>query len=454
MISKKRYKKRLTKFGKVFFCIFVLLSISSTILFFGLLKDNFYEKKETDTYLIEINYPNLKNKNLMNYSNNYIQDKEKQFKNIINNMNGDSSTKFELRSYYEINETEDILGVHLKFYEYTGGNHYIGDDKSYYYSKQDGKVFSIKDFLENDNSLDKLANISYYYVMKYSNDNKLNFDEEFVKEGLKSDSKNFEHFNFKDDGLEIIFPPLQVAYSAAGEVKILIPYSELNDIIKDKYLKYTDDNNVSYTRRNLENFKGKKLIAFTFDDGPSYVGTNKLLNNLDKFDARVTFFVLGSRVNDYKDTLKKAYKMGNLIGSHTYSHSDLLTLDDYSITDEIKRTNELIRNVTGRETMYLRPPYGNINSKIKYLSNMYTILWDLDTEDWKYEDSERIANYIINNAHDGAIVLLHDLYETSIDGALLAMDRLQDEGYAFVTIDEMVNIKNIKLDKDKSYFQM
>ena len=84
---------------------------------------------------------------------------------------------------------------------------------------------------------------------------------------------------------------------------------------------------------------------------------------------------------------------------------------------------------------------------------MYTILWDLDTEDWKYKDKNKISQYIIDNAHDGAIVLLHDLYETSVDGALLAMEELEKEGYAFVTIEEMVTLKGINLDKTKNYFQ-
>lgn len=163
---------------------------------------------------------------------------------------------------------------------------------------------------------------------------------------------------------------------------------------------------------------------------------------------------MGNRVNDYSDTLIRAYKMGNVIGSHTYSHSNLYNLDDYDIVNEIKKTNDNIRSILGQETIYLRPPYGNTNDRIKSIANMYNILWDLDTEDWKYKDKDRIANYIVNNAHDGAIVLLHDLYETSVDGALLAMERLEKEGYAFVTIEELALLKNIKLDKTKSYYQL
>ena len=163
---------------------------------------------------------------------------------------------------------------------------------------------------------------------------------------------------------------------------------------------------------------------------------------------------MGNRVNDYKDTLKRAYNMGNLIGSHTYSHKNLPTISDYEIINEIKKTNNNIKDIIGENTLYLRPPYGNTNNNIKELSNMYTIMWDLDTEDWKYKDKDRIAKYIIDNAHDGGIVLLHDLYETSVDGALLAMEELSKEEYAFVTIEEMAKLKNINLDKKKSYYYL
>ena len=455
MILKKRHKRRLTKFGELFFLGIFALTVSILSLTFINHQRDFYEKEQNKNYTVEINYPNVKSKQLLAYSDDYIKNKKKEFKEEISKEEPLNSSKYEFKADYEINDNNNILGLHLNISEYTGGAHHIRYDKSYYYNKESNEIVSIKDFLEKDTSLDKLANLSYYYVMKYSDDNNLNFDKEGVKEGLSSNLNNFEHFNFIDDGLEFIFPPYQIAYYAAGEIKIVIPYDELNGIIKNKYLKYSKNNNIKQdNNRNLKEFSNKKLIAFTFDDGPSYIGTNKLLDNLDKYNARVTFFVLGSRVENYKDTLTKAYKMGNTIGSHTYSHSNLLKLDNYSVMDEIKKTNEAIKNITGSETIYLRPPYGNINSDIKNISNMYTILWDLDTEDWKYKDKDRIADYIVSNAHDGAIVLLHDLYETSVDGALLAMERLEKEGYAFVTIDEMIKIKDIQLDINKNYYQL
>lgn len=455
MILKKRYKIRLTKFGKLFFSGIFGLTVLILRLAFINHQRVFYEKDENKNYIVEINYPKVKSKQLLAYTDDYIKNKKKEFKEEISKEEPLNSSKYEFKADYKVTDNNNILGLHLNISEYTGGAHHVRYDKSYYYNKESDEIVSIKDFLEKDTSLDKLANLSYYYVMKYSDDNNLNFDKEGVKEGLSFNLNNFEHFNFIDDGLEFIFPPYQIAYYAAGEIKIVIPYDELNGIIKNKYLKYSEKNNIKQdNNRNLKEFSNKKLIAFTFDDGPSYIGTNKLLDNLDKYNARVTFFVLGSRVENYKDTLTKAYKMGNTIGNHTYSHSNLLKLDNYSVMDEIKKTNETIKNITGSEAIYLRPPYGNINSDIKNISNMYTILWDLDTEDWKNKDKDRIADYIVSNAHDGAIVLLHDLYETSVDGALLAMERLEKEGYAFVTIDEMIKIKDIQLDINKNYYQI
>lgn len=204
-------------------------------------------------------------------------------------------------------------------------------------------------------------------------------------------------------------------------------------------------------KRNLEQFRGKQLVAFTFDDGPNSETTNKLLDNLDKYNARVTFFVVGNRINNNTDTLKRAYDMGNQIGSHSYSHRNFFKIDEAKILEEVQNTNNVIKEVIGVEPTIIRPPYGNTNSDIKSIYNMYTILWNLDTEDWKSKDADKIVEYILNNVHDGAIILLHDIYDTSIDATLRAMEILEQEGYAFVTIDEMAQIKNVELDKNINY---
>ena len=258
-----------------------------------------------------------------------------------------------------------------------------------------------------------------------------------IKYYKKQNYKKYSDYSFDINSKNVVFPGCSLDKNYSGDLYITVPNLE-----KDHCL---------YGERNLENFRDKKLIALTFDDGPSKENTNKLLNALDCYHARVTFFVLGSRVYSNRNTIKRAYDMGNQIGSHTYSHTNLTKLNNDNVTNEINNTNLAIRNVIGVNPTLLRPPYGSVNDRVNSLVNMNIILWNVDTLDWKYRDANRVKDEIVNAASDGAIILLHDLYETSIDGTILAMDELITQGYAFVTIDEMAKLKGVKLNNSKIY---
>lgn len=208
--------------------------------------------------------------------------------------------------------------------------------------------------------------------------------------------------------------------------------------------------------RNLDQFKGKKLIAITFDDGPYTPVTCSLLDRLDKYNARVTFFVLGSRLDgsqSYRETMKRAYEMGNQIASHTYSHSDLTSLSKEALYNDVAKANAAVKNVIGVEPTAIRPPYGAINSTVEAAANKNIIMWSVDSLDWKYRNADTVCSNICNSAFDGAIVLLHDLYQTSVDGAIRAMDILQGKGYAFVTVDELAQLRGVQMNTSTKYFQ-
>ncbi len=201
----------------------------------------------------------------------------------------------------------------------------------------------------------------------------------------------------------------------------------------------------------LNSIKGnKKLIALTFDDGPS-IYTPKLLDNLNKYNARVTFFVAGYRVDDYSKTLKRAYDMGNEIGSHTYSHENLVKLKPKELESQIKKTNNAVSKVIGVTPGIMRPPYGSYDNNVRSAAGVPIILWNIDTLDWKYRNKDKVCQSIVDNAHDGAIILMHDLYETTVDGVIMAMDKLQHEGYAFVTVSELAYLKDKDLQSGKVY---
>ncbi len=194
-----------------------------------------------------------------------------------------------------------------------------------------------------------------------------------------------------------------------------------------------------------------KYVAITFDDGPSKEVTEKLINGLKERDSKVSFFMLGNRIQLNQELVKRIHKEGHVIGSHTFSHKNLLKTNLQNALNDINTTNEIIKSVIGEYPKYIRPPYGNYNKKLLDSVDMSFILWSVDTEDWKKRDANLVYDYIINNTHDGDIVLLHDLYETSVDGVLKAIDYLKDEGYVFVNLDELAKIKKINIETHKSY---
>ena len=453
MILKKRYKIRLTKFGKLFFSGIFGLTVLILRLAFINHQRVFYEKDENKNYIVEINYPKVKSKQLLAYTDDYIKNKKKEFKEEISMEEPLNSSKYEFKADYKITDdnNNNILGLHLNINEYTGGAHYVRYDKSYYYNKESDEIVSLKDFLEKDTSLDKLANLSYYYVMKYSDDNNLNFDKEGVKEGLSFNLNNFEHFNFIDDGLEFIFPPYQVAYYAAGEIKIVIPYDELNGIIKNKYLKYSKKNNIKQdNNRNLKEFSNKKLIAFTFDDGPRSGTTDIILNVLKEKGIKATFFVTSGGPDDL---IKRAYDEGHSIGLHTSSHDYSVV---YSSVDsyfkDLKVVSDRVERITGEKSTLIRFPGGSSNTiSRRYSSGIMSCLtqevvkrgyryydWNIDSRDAEGGrfDSSQIANFVTSSlSHDKVnMVLMHDIKVTTKDAIGQIIDYGKANGYTFEAI--------------------
>ena len=449
-------KRHLNRRGKI-----LVLSLSLIILISGIFVIKGLNKKEelhilesTDNYDLKIDYPNVENKKIKNKIDEYVTKQKEDFLNNVKDVEDLEQPKYDFNLSVNVNDYKDITHVYMLTYAYTGGAHYTRDDTSLYYDNKTKEFVDLKYFFKDEESFKKLSSIAYYYVLKLEDKT---FDELWVKRGTDPTIDNYRHFNFKDEGLEILFPPYQIASWADGEIKITIPYEEINDLLKEEYRNTSKEEEVVSIIpevRDLTKYQDKKLIAFTFDDGPSETNTNYLLDNLDKYDAKVTFFVLGSRVNSNKETIKRAYLEGNAIGSHTYNHRNLNLLSDVALMDEVKKTNEAIKDIIGTSPTLLRPPYGNLTDHGKELANMSIVLWNIDPLDWKYKDKNRVANEIIEHAHDGAIVLVHDIYKSSVEGALLAMEELQKQGYAFVTINEMAQLRGIKLDTTTSYFSM
>lgn len=124
-----------------------------------------------------------------------------------------------------------------------------------------------------------------------------------------------------------------------------------------------------------------KKIALTFDDGPHPYYTEQLLKGLEERGAKASFFITGQNVEAYPEIVKKIHEDGHLIGNHTYSHTQLTSRNQEKFKEEIIKTNEVIKEVTGEDTIFVRPPYGSWNKEFEKELNMFPVLWTIDTLD-------------------------------------------------------------------------
>lgn len=179
-------------------------------------------------------------------------------------------------------------------------------------------------------------------------------------------------------------------------------------------------------------------VALTFDDGPDSRYTPQLLDGLKERGVKASFFIVGKNVQNNSELLRRMEQEGHLIGNHTYHHVQLDKLSDAVAREEILKTNNAIYEVTGSYPQYMRPPYGAWKKNMEICVEMLPVFWTIDTLDWKIKNTEAICQTVKKEIQDGAIILMHDEYKTSVDAALRIVDDLQKEGYEFVTAERLI----------------
>jgi peptidoglycan/xylan/chitin deacetylase (PgdA/CDA1 family) len=180
-----------------------------------------------------------------------------------------------------------------------------------------------------------------------------------------------------------------------------------------------------------------KCIALTFDDGPAAPYTGNLLTYLAKYDARATFFTVGQNVAAHPELVRAEARAGHEVGNHSWNHPDLTRLTPAQIRSQLARTSAAIKAATGKQPTLFRPPYGAINGKVRSATTLSPVLWDVDTEDWKYPNASRVAQYVINKAGRNDVVLLHDIHPTSVEAVPEILRTLSARGYHFVTVSHL-----------------
>ena len=187
-----------------------------------------------------------------------------------------------------------------------------------------------------------------------------------------------------------------------------------------------------------------KYVAITFDDGPSSSLTPQVLDILKRHGASAPFFVLGDNAARNPSILARAVAEGHEIGNHTYSHIKMTSASAETISSEISRTAAVIESATGRKAKVMRPPYGATNGNI--VNNMYnnygmrSILWSIDTQDWRHPGVGVVVQRAVGGAKPGSIILLHDIHSSTLAAVEGIVTGLQARGFKLVTVSQLIEM--------------
>lgn len=190
-----------------------------------------------------------------------------------------------------------------------------------------------------------------------------------------------------------------------------------------------------------EILKETKYIALTFDDGPLQGTTDRLLDGLKARGASATFFLVGEQAARYPDLVRRMQEEGHQVGNHTWSHVRLEKTEP--IEQEVRKTEEFLETLLGGKDYWLRPPYGYVVPGAESQIKVPMVKWSVDPRDWESRDQQKVVQAVLGSVKPNSIVLLHDIYPTSVDAALEIVDTLQNEGWWFVTVEELLQLNGI-----------
>lgn len=195
-----------------------------------------------------------------------------------------------------------------------------------------------------------------------------------------------------------------------------------------------------------------RYVALTFDDGPSGRFTRRLLEGLEERDARATFFLCGYRLEQYPDLAERMLEAGHEIGLHGYSHRDMDAMSRRDIARELEDTRALLPEKC--RPRFLRPPQGRCSPQVRQVAQtlgLSVLNWSVDPRDWAGLDSSAICRSIVTRVRDGDVIVMHDMSDASVNGALNAVDLLKDRGFRFVTVSELARLHRHRINAGQCY---
>jgi peptidoglycan/xylan/chitin deacetylase (PgdA/CDA1 family) len=191
-------------------------------------------------------------------------------------------------------------------------------------------------------------------------------------------------------------------------------------------------------------------IALTFDDGPDPQYTPQILEILQRYQVKATFFCIGHQVATYPHVVRQVSEAGHVIGNHTWTHPNLAFLCGSDILSQIERTSHAIQEAIGAQPLFFRPPYGSFNSQVLTQAchlGITPIIWNNSTEDWARPGTDFIIRRALDSISNGSIILMHDggqEQSQTVEATSIIIEKLQDQGYRFITIQQLIDNLIIK----------
>ena len=313
----------------------------------------------------------------------------------------------------------------------------LNNYKVEYYDYETNEKISLNDLIKEDEIDNFNIKIEKLLYLKYP---KFIVTSLIKKNVIKS-------ILFRENELVIYFSEYVIEPEIDETLFLKVNYNEIKE-----YLNFTFvlDNNYK-NESGYDYDKDKKSIALTFDDSPNQFKTTKILNFLKDNHFHATFFVVGEKCINNEDLLISIKNSGNEIGSHTYSHQNISKLDEDMLKDDYYKMNDIYKRLFQTDLKLFRPPYGIYKKEQLNVLDVNFILWSLDTNDWRYKNSDYLVNYVIDNVKDGDIILFHDSYNSTVNAIEKLLPILYSLDYQVMSVSELSKIKGINIENGKVY---
>ena len=402
--------------------------------------------RQTNREKVSIEYPLTKNNKINKTVAQAIDRADSDFRYAATNILTFDQPLTETISYQVTHNNSVALSIIINIKQDMHGAHPMSLTHFWTFDKKSGEVINLNDLTEQSEKATEeivaAARNNINETVKQRQQAELDLNETITQETLSN-------FVITDGGNSLAWPIGQASLlpSAYGEMTIKVPIAAVA-----KYLQ-------NPTARKLANIpkppepkpkpapaaptaanSGGKVIALTFDDGPGPY-TAQLLDILDQYGAKATFFLIGSKVSSQANVVRSIHVRGHQLGNHSWSHPELPKLPVDQIAGEIDRTNDAIKQATGVTPAILRPPYGAVNGVVLEqlrLRGMSSILWSVDTRDWADRNSDIVCSRAVAGARPGAIILMHDIHQTSVGAVPCILSALKQQGYSFVTVQGLL----------------